>query len=89
MGGSAWATAKATGRLAWTIAEGKPYEYGPEHARVFRTPGYPLLLAPILRLAGDGQSAVLLARAEAALLGAWPWPACGGSRGCCSTTARH
>ena len=36
---------------------------------MFRTPGYPLLLAPILWLAGDGQNAVLLARAEAALLG--------------------
>ena len=68
-GGSAWATAKATGRSASDIAEGRPYEYGPEHARVFRTPGYPLLLAPILRLVGDNQTAVLLARAEAALLG--------------------
>jgi hypothetical protein len=56
--------------LAQTIAEGKPYECGSDHARLFRTPGYPLLLAPILRLAGDGRSGVLLARAEAALLGA-------------------
>ena len=55
--------------LAQTIAEGKPYEYGADHARVFRTPGYPMLLAPIIRLAGDGRSGVLLARAEAALLG--------------------
>jgi len=55
--------------LALTIAEGKPYEYGPDHARVFRTPGYPILLAPILRFAGDGRGAVLWARAEAALLG--------------------
>ena len=42
--------------------------YG-DTAQVFRTPGYPLLLAPILWLAGDGNGAVLLARAEAALLG--------------------
>ncbi len=55
--------------LGLAIAEGKPYEYGLEHARVFRTPGYPILLAPILWLVGDGPNAVLLARAEAALLG--------------------
>jgi hypothetical protein len=55
--------------LAQTIAEAKPYVYGADHARVFRTPGYPVLLAPIIRLAGDGRSGVLLARAEAALLG--------------------
>jgi hypothetical protein len=55
--------------LGLAIAQGRPYECGPEHAQVFRTPGYPILLAPILWLAGDGQTAVLLARAEAALLG--------------------
>jgi 4-amino-4-deoxy-L-arabinose transferase-like glycosyltransferase len=55
--------------LGLDIAEGKPYEYGQEHGRVFRTPGYPLLLAPIFDLAGDTQTAILLARAEAALLG--------------------
>ncbi len=55
--------------LARTIAEGKPYVYGLDHAHVFRTPGYPLLLAPILRLAGDGRGGVLLARAEAAFMG--------------------
>ncbi|MEN6451916.1 MAG: glycosyltransferase family 39 protein [Thermoguttaceae bacterium] len=56
-------------QLGRAIAEGKPYEYGPEHARIFRTPGYPLLLAPILRLAGDGWAGLLLGRAEAALFG--------------------
>lgn len=55
--------------LGQNIAEGKPYEYGPEHAQVFRTPGYPLLLAPILRLVGNNQTAVFLARAQAAFLG--------------------
>jgi hypothetical protein len=55
--------------LGRAIAEGQPYEHGQNHARVFRTPGYPLLLAPIIRLAGDGPTAVMLARAEAALLG--------------------
>src|SRR3972149_3292866 len=55
--------------LGLAIAEGKPYECGAQHARVFRTPGYPLLLTPILSLLGDSRSAILLARAEAALLG--------------------
>lgn len=55
--------------LGRAIAQGKPYECGPEHARVFRTPGYPVLLAPILWWLGDNQNAVLAARAEAALLG--------------------
>jgi hypothetical protein len=55
--------------LGKAIAEGEPFEHGVYHDRVFRTPGYPLLLAPIIRLAGDGPTAVMLARAEAALLG--------------------
>ena len=41
---------------------------GDSHARVFRTPGYPVLLAPIFWLTDDHRTAVLLARAEAALL---------------------
>ncbi len=83
--------------LAQSIAAGRPYEVGADHAQVFRTPGYPILLAPILWLEGDRstfsadglspnsvlspkngpvpgwsantRTAVLLARAEAALLG--------------------
>jgi 4-amino-4-deoxy-L-arabinose transferase-like glycosyltransferase len=55
--------------LAKAIAHGEPYQYGSADARVFRTPGYPVLLAPIVGLAGDGRTAVMLARAEAALLG--------------------
>jgi hypothetical protein len=55
--------------LAKAIARGEPYEYGENHLRVFRTPGYPLLLAPIFWLTDDNRTAVLLARAEAALLG--------------------
>lgn len=55
--------------LAATIAQGLPYEYGTDRAQVFRTPGYPLLLAPIIGLAGDGPRAIMLARAEAALFG--------------------
>ena len=56
-------------QLGKAIARGEPYEYGETHARVFRTPGYPVLLAPIFWLTDDHRTAVLLARAEAALLG--------------------
>jgi hypothetical protein len=55
--------------LAQTIATGQPYEFGHLHDYVFRTPGYPVLLAPIVRWVGDGPAGVLAARAEAALLG--------------------
>jgi 4-amino-4-deoxy-L-arabinose transferase-like glycosyltransferase len=55
--------------LAQTIAAGEPYAFGPDGVyRVFRTPGYPLLLAPILAVS-SGTTAVMLARIEAALLG--------------------
>ena len=52
--------------LARAIAAGEPYGVG--EGRAFRTPGYPLLLAPIFLLAGDEPS-VMWARAESALLG--------------------
>ena len=53
--------------LGRALAEGRPYEYGPYGAQIFRTPGYPLLLAPVFWL--SNQHAVLLARLENALLG--------------------
>jgi hypothetical protein len=37
--------------LGKAIAQGQPYELGENHARVFRTPGYPVMLAPIFWLA--------------------------------------
>lgn len=52
--------------LARSIARAEPYQYG--EAKVFRTPGYPLLLAPVFLVAGEGAS-VLWARAESALFG--------------------
>jgi 4-amino-4-deoxy-L-arabinose transferase-like glycosyltransferase len=53
--------------LGRAIARGQPYQTGPE-SRVFRTPGYPLLLSPIFLLAG-GEPSVLWARAESAVCG--------------------
>ncbi len=56
----------------WTlgreIAAGRPYQIGPDAAEVFRTPGYPLLLAPLFLLA-DGDPPVIWARAVSVVLG--------------------
>ena len=54
--------------LARTIAAGQPYRYGSDDARVFRTPGYPILLAPLF-LVGGPQPPVLWARALGAVFG--------------------
>jgi 4-amino-4-deoxy-L-arabinose transferase-like glycosyltransferase len=54
--------------LARTIARGQPYEFGPENYAIFRTPGYPLLLAPLFLVDGD-RPHVVCARAISALLG--------------------
>ena len=54
--------------LAQTIARGEPYQYGSPDARVFRTPGYPALLAGLFLFTGD-DPAVLWARGLGALLG--------------------
>src|SRR5262245_4174547 len=39
--------------LARTIAHGQPYEYGPDRLKIFRTPGYPAVLAPLFFLHGN------------------------------------
>src|SRR5437588_12735973 len=52
--------------LGRAIAEGKPYQYG--DARVFRTPGYPLVLAPLFWIGGEEPPAGW-GFAESALLG--------------------
>lgn len=53
--------------LAGSIARGEPYQWG-EDRRVFRTPGYPALLAPLF-WASRGEPPVLAARALSAVLG--------------------
>lgn len=58
--------------LGKTIAQGRPYRYG--QARIFRTPGYPLILAGLFQLCGDGRDAehephVLCGRVLSAVLG--------------------
>jgi len=52
--------------LGQAVAAGKPYRYG--DAKVFRVPGYPILLAPIFLVAGDDAS-VMWARAQSAAFG--------------------
>jgi 4-amino-4-deoxy-L-arabinose transferase-like glycosyltransferase len=52
--------------LGRAIAEGGPYQYGPD--QVFRAPGYPLVLAPLF-LAAHGRPPILWGRVESAVLG--------------------
>jgi 4-amino-4-deoxy-L-arabinose transferase-like glycosyltransferase len=54
--------------LGQAIARGDPYEYQSPDRRVFRTPGYPLMLAGLFRLFGDDMP-VMAARALSAALG--------------------
>ncbi len=54
--------------LARSIARGGPYEFGAGGARVFRTPGYPMLLAPLFLVFGDDPP-VMLARVQSAVFG--------------------
>ncbi|MHB9078022.1 MAG: ArnT family glycosyltransferase [Pirellulaceae bacterium] len=54
--------------LGQQIAAGRPYEYGGPDFRVFRAPGYPLVLAGLFTIAGDDPP-VLWARLIGAVLG--------------------
>ena len=54
--------------LGRTIARGEPYQYLSPDARVFRTPGYPLLLAGLYLVFAD-EPPVMAARALSAVLG--------------------
>jgi Uncharacterized membrane protein, required for N-linked glycosylation len=53
--------------LGRRIAQGQPYEFGPERYAIFRTPGYPLLLAGLFLL--DSEPSVMCGRAMSAVLG--------------------
>lgn len=54
--------------LGKAVARGGPYQYGSPDARIFRTPGYPILLASVFWVMGDGAS-VMAARALSAACG--------------------
>jgi 4-amino-4-deoxy-L-arabinose transferase-like glycosyltransferase len=56
-------------QLAQRVARGEAYEFGPERYRVFRTPGYPVLLAGLFRLVGNDNPPTFYARILGALLG--------------------
>ena len=51
--GFAFGDSQSYWSLARAIAFGEPYHYGPVDGSVFRTPGYPVLLAPIFVLGGE------------------------------------
>ncbi len=44
-------------KLGETIYRGEPYAYGPREYRVMRTPGYPVLLAALMRVTSGAASA--------------------------------
>lgn len=58
-------------QLGLKLARGQPYEYGDGGWKIFRTPGYPILLAGLFRIVPGGPSGpnVLWGRTLGALLG--------------------
>jgi len=75
----AWWQSRVGGRFGfpdsesyWTlgraIASGEPYRFGNADSRVFRAPGYPVLLAPLFLLGGS-EPPVFWARALGAMFG--------------------
>lgn len=53
-------------QLARALAHAKPYEYGPDHLKIFRTPGFPACLAPLFWFSNEPP--VIWARAITAVL---------------------
>ena len=66
--------------LGQAIARGDPYQFASSERQIFRTPGYPILLAGLFRMVGDDPP-VIAARAlgavlgtlAVALVGCWTW----------------
>ncbi|HUE73748.1 MAG TPA: glycosyltransferase family 39 protein [Pirellulaceae bacterium] len=58
-------------QLGLKLARGQPYEYGDGGWKIFRTPGYPLLLAGLFRVLPGGEQgpSVIAARVLGAVLG--------------------
>jgi 4-amino-4-deoxy-L-arabinose transferase-like glycosyltransferase len=54
--------------LASQLARGEPYQFGHGDAKIFRTPGYPILLAGLFRVVGNDPPAIW-ARTMGAVLG--------------------
>lgn len=54
--------------LGKAIASGEPFEYGRNGPRIFRTPGYPVLLVPLFLAFGDDPP-VMAARCMSAVFG--------------------
>jgi 4-amino-4-deoxy-L-arabinose transferase-like glycosyltransferase len=56
-------------QLGQSIYRGQPYQYGDADARIFRTPGFPLVLGLLFQLLGDDNPSVYWARAWMAAWG--------------------
>lgn len=75
--------------LARAVAQGGPYQYGSPDARVFRSPGYPIALAPLFWIAGKDPPTLwarllgaILGTASAAGVGWVSWKLFGPAAGC-------
>lgn len=66
----AFADSETYWSLAGAIHRGEPFQYGSPDASVFRTPGYPALLAGVFQLAGSNDPPVIVGRVLSAVCGA-------------------